>query len=199
MRKIYFATTNAGKILAAKSKLAPLGFRVVQVKTEIDEPEHTKDSRKIVRAKCAAALKKVGGPVICEDGGFFVKAFGWKPGVSIHGYLETPNSKGMRGVEKLLYDLRNSKDRRAYFLNVSAYMEAGWREPIYFSSKVEGKVLKAQRGRQRARNWSPVHLVFVPDLRAKTMAEMSDREYAEFSDEVSTFKKMAGWLAQREW
>jgi XTP/dITP diphosphohydrolase len=198
MRAIYFATTNRAKVMSAERMLAGHNVRIVHVRTSIEEPEHTNDSREIAKAKCIAALVKVPGPVMCEDGGFFVRAMGWKPGVSLHSYLATPNALAMKGADKLLYDIRESADRYAYSLNVLAYMEAGWKEPVYFESKVEGEITKELRGEQRERNWSPVDLVFVPSGYTKTLAEMSDAECEIFSEKVSAFKKLSEYLSGKQ-
>lgn len=196
MRTIYFATTNRGKFLSAQRHLSPYGYHVVQVEMEIDEPEHTNDSRAIVVAKCWAALEKVPGPVVCEDGGFYVRALGWEPGVKVHGYLSAVNGEGMKGAEKLLYDLRESGDRYGYFLDILAYAKAPGVKPLYFEGKVEGMITRSIRGVERSRNWSPIHLIFIPKGYGKTMAEMSAEEYGIFSENVSVFSRLSKYLSQ---
>ncbi len=196
MGKIYFVTTNKAKFLSAERRLSPHGIELVLVNAAIDEPEYTNSSKEIVKAKCVFALGKVPGPVICEDGGFFVNALGGEPGVKAHGYLAAKNNEGLKGAEKLLVEIKDSDDRGAYFFSVAGYMEAGWEEPVYFSSKVEGKISHELRGPAQERNWSSIHRVFIPRGSGKTLAEMDDDEYEEFSKKISVFMKLERYLTK---
>lgn len=197
MKSIYFATTNQGKIASAQRELLRHDFDVIQVETKIVEPEETNDSKIIVRTKLESALEKVPGPVICEDGGLFIRALDWKPGVRTHGYFETENELGLTGAQKLLQELRYTTDRYAYFFNVLGFIEKGWKEPAYFEHKVEGTIIHSIRGSDGRRNWSPAFLIFVPQGYGKTMAEMTNEEYNAFSERVSNFRKLAGYLVRK--
>jgi XTP/dITP diphosphohydrolase len=184
--EIYFVTTNRGKVYTAKRILSRYGYSVMQKKDFIDEPEHTNNPRLIAKAKIMEASKRYSKALMCEDGGFFVDALDGEPGVKVKGYLEK------HGLAGLLKRLKGETNRKAYFWSALAYIEPGWKEPVYFDGKTHGVLAEEPRGEMRSYSWSELHLAFIPDLYEKTLAEMDQDEYAQFSNRQTSNIMMLG-------
>ena len=188
-KKIYFVTTNRGKVHTANKVLSQYGYAVIQKRGSIEEPKHTNDPKQIVRAKMAAASEKCRNAVMCEDGGFFIEALNGEPGVRVHEYLEK------YGIDGLLKKLNGAKNRKAYFHNVLAYKEPGWHQPLYLDTKIHGVLTHEPKGELKPRAWSEIHLAFIPESHDKTLAEMSEEEYNKFiSNHTSGFTLLGEML-----
>jgi non-canonical purine NTP pyrophosphatase (RdgB/HAM1 family) len=195
---IYFATTNKAKVEVARNHMTKYGYKVEQLFWAIDEPEYTNDSRVIATEKALSAIKIAPGPVICEDGGFFVDALGEQPGVKVHGYLASRNEYGEKGAKKLLREMAPYDERAAHFISVLAYMEKSMAGPVLFEERLDGVITRGVRGQLKPHSWSELHLIFVPSGADRTLAEMPYDEYEKFArSENENFRSLCRYLSSR--
>ena len=187
MNKIYFATTNKGKVNSVSNALSRYGIEVVHYPIELPEPR-SDDLREIAREKVLFAYEKIGKPCIALDSGFYVHSLNGFPKTFVNFVLKTI------GIEGILR-LAKGKPRDCEFRNCLAYLDETLSEPVYFESRVEGLLSDSPRGEMRDYYWSKLFLVFIPKDTNKTLAEMTFDEYQRYKDSFAT--KFAGWISHR--
>lgn len=135
--KIYFVTTNAGKVREAEHLFREY-FDVEQINMSYPELQDN-DLSKIAAygAKyCAEELKK---PVIVEDSGLFIDALNGFPG-PYSSYVQ--KTIGNKGILKLMQNVEN---RRAEFRSVIGYCAPG-EQATTFMGNWWGEILTEEVG-----------------------------------------------------
>lgn len=189
--KLYFFTSNKGKMIVANSILKEFGIEVIQKKDDSIVEPCDADPKNVVKSKALQAIQKYQCPLICEDSGFFIPSLNNFPGTLVDNVLQT------LGLENLL-SLLHGKNRYCYFQAVLAYMEPRFKEPMFFEEKIEGDLSKIPRGKLKPYSWSELHLVFIPKGESKTLGEMTEKEYNSFRNrESSRFVRLGKWLSSR--
>ena len=64
-------------------------------------------------------------------------------------------------------------DRTCEFRECVAYLDSTLAEPKYFIAHIRGTLAAEPRGQLHEGHWSELALIFVPDQRTTTLAEMS--------------------------
>ncbi len=193
MKRVYFATTNKGKVNSISNAVSKYGIEVVHCPIELPEPR-TDDLKKIAREKVLFAYKKIGEPCIALDSGFYVNSLNGFPRAFVNFAIETI---GLEGILKLV----DGKPRDCEFRNCLAYFDKTLQEPEYFGSENLGGILSdSPRGEMKEYAWSKLFLIFIPKNSNKTLAEMSVDEYQEwrnqrYKDSFAT--KFAEWIAKK--
>ena len=127
-KTIFLATANPNK---KKEVQAWLG-RKVRVKTLADDPRtsrmpdipETSDTfygNAMLKARTVRRMLK-GAPVMAEDSGLCVRALDGAPGVYSARYAGSKAS-GKKLIAKLLKNMKNKKDRHAYFITVMVFID----------------------------------------------------------------------------
>lgn len=122
-QKIVLATGNAGKVSEFNQLLMPFDVTVVPQKElgvdEVPETGTTFIENAIIKARHAA--KVTGLPAIADDSGLVVRALGGAPGIYSSRYAgEQANDQ--TNIEKLLTNMEQQSDRRAFFLCMLVFM-----------------------------------------------------------------------------
>lgn len=175
MKQIYFATTNKGKVNHLNAALKQYGIDVQHAAIELPEPR-SDDLRVIAREKVMFAFETLRKPCVALDSGFYVQALNGFPRAFVNFALQTI---GLEGILKLV----EQKPRTCEFRNCLAYFDGTLSEPTYFESSSGGILANESRGRRQERAWSDLNLIFIPDGKAKTLAEMSEEEYLQWRKE----------------
>ncbi|AFK21999.1 XTP/dITP diphosphatase [Pyrococcus sp. ST04] len=180
--KIFFITSNDGKVREAKALLEPLGVEVI--KKTIEYPEIQAGSLEEVVEFGAKWLAEIlDGPFMIEDSGLFIEALNGFPGVySAYVY----KTIGLDGILKLLSDVEN---RRAYFKSVIGYYDG---KLHIFKGIVWGRISTEKRG-IHGFGYDPI---FVPDGYEKTFAEMTTEEKNAISHRGKALKEFHRWLKE---
>jgi len=173
MKQIYFATRNKGKVNSVGNALAKYGIKVIHFPLNLPEPR-SDDLKEIAREKVLFAYEQIKKPCIALDSGFYIHSLNGFPKAFVNFALETI---GIEGILRLI----EGKPRGCEFRNCLAYFDNTLKEPVYFESKVEGKLSKFPRGKMREYYWSELFLIFIPKGESKTLAEMSFDEYQKWS------------------
>jgi len=192
MKTVYIATSNKNKAASIKKAMRGHGISVKQVYLEIPEPR-SYDIKEIANAKVLYAYKKVKKPCIVLDSGFFVNSINGFPRTFVNYALETV---GIEGILKLA----EGRGRRCEFRDCLAYCDGMAPEPALFESKVTGRLSNSPKGTVRPFHWSRLFLIFIPEGKTKTLAQMGKKEYEDWSKNIgqnSYIKKFADWFSDK--
>ena len=188
--KIYFATTNLGKVHSLQRDLGEHGISVVQFHLNLVEPRSS-DVKEIAKAKIEQAYLQIKKPTIVIDAGFYIDDLNGFPKAFVNFALETI---GLDGMLKLV----EGKSRECEFRECLAYMDSTLEEPKYFISHVTGRLSNVKRGELQKHLWSELGLIFIPKGSEKTLAEMSHEKYLQWrknsKEKNSLGKQLYQWL-----
>jgi non-canonical purine NTP pyrophosphatase (RdgB/HAM1 family) len=171
---LVFVTSRAEKALEA----ARLGFEIERLDLDLPEPQAL-DPSDIVEAKARAAYAVLGRPVLVEDSGLAVRAWGGFPGALVK-WLE--RSAGIAGLARMLDPF---PDRGATAVCAIAYCDGG--EVVTARGETAGAIAPAPRG-SGGFGWD---VVFVPEGSDRTFAEMAPEEKDRVSHRRRAWDAMA--------
>lgn len=189
MKKIVFASTNAGKIAEIKA-LMPDGIELIsQTESGFDgEVEETgKTFEENAELKARAVFDACGLPCFADDSGLEVKALKGKPGVKSARYAGEPSDTA-RNNALLLDNMKGIKDRRASFTTVICLVTVN--RTLYFTGSISGVIAETPSG-INGFGYDPL---FIPDGHTKTFAEMDSEEKNAISHRKQALKKMLPFL-----
>lgn len=165
MNDLTFITGNQGKAdFLAKWLGIPLAHR----KVALDELQSL-DSHVIAEHKARQAYDVVQRPVLIEDVSLIFHALGKLPGPFIKWFIEELS-------KQQICDLLAGTADRSATASVSYCLFDG-KELKFFDGSVEGSIAESPRG-EGGFGFDPI---FVPGGTARTYAEMSDAELAQFA------------------
>lgn len=170
MDKLYYVTTNAGKIASANMYFNNSGIQVVGQNVEVDEPE-INDIDKIAELKVKKAYEMYKVPCIANDSGFYINAWpkqqNW-PGAFVH--RELINKVGINGV---LEEMKNVTDRSCYFKQSLAFYDG---KILKIFHSISPGVLQNYRDVEYKNNkrWSELWEIFVPEGYNITLSQFTD-------------------------
>ena len=173
---LVFVTSRAEKAAEA----ARLGFSIERLDVDLPEPQAL-DPSEIVDAKARSAYALLERPVLVEDSGLAIRAWGGFPGALVR-WLE--KSAGVAAMAKMLDGF---PDRSATAVCAIAYCDGG--EVVSARGEVSGSIAASPRGSQGF-GWD---VIFVPDGATRTFAEMAPAE----KDRVSHRRRAWDALAAR--
>lgn len=180
MEKIYFATTNEGKLREARSIL---GMQVVGTPLEIDEVQSL-DAVEVATKKAKAYFAALKKPIFIEDISLSFSALKGLPGTYINDFLK------ILGNEGLIDLLKGKKGRKAVAQATVVYVGARGKEKV-FIGQVRGAIAKKSKG--EGFGWDPI---FIPEGEGRTFGEMSLEEKNKFSMRARALKKLKKWLQE---
>ena len=179
MKKIYFITSNKGKVLEAQNRFSKVKVEIVQ--KNIGYPEVQADTLEDVAGFGVRYIqnKIVNEPFILEDAGLFIEVLNGFPGVySAYVY----RTIGCQGILRLLKEFDN---RKATFRSVFVY-----KEPInkskFFIGECHGKISLEMLG-ENGFGYDPI---FIPDGSDKTFAQMQTDEKNSYSHRGKSLDKL---------
>jgi non-canonical purine NTP pyrophosphatase (RdgB/HAM1 family) len=169
-----FVTGRPEKALEA----ARLGFPLERVDLDLPEPQAL-DPAEVAEAKARAAFDRLGRPVVVEDSGLAIDAWGGFPGALVK-WLE--KSAGLEAIARMVDPF---PDRGAKAVCVIAYFDG---EAMQTARGVaEGSIAAAPRGAQGF-GWDAL---FVPEGEGRTFAEMAPAEKDRVSHRGRAWAEMA--------
>jgi XTP/dITP diphosphohydrolase len=173
---LVFVTSRAEKALEA----ARLGFDIERLDLDLPEPQAL-DPSEIVDAKARAAYALLARPVLVEDSGLAVHAWGGFPGALVK-WLE--KSAGVEGLARMLDPF---PDRSATATCAIAYCDGG--EVVTARGETRGTIAPSPRG-AGGFGWDAI---FIPEGSGRTFAEMAPEE----KDRVSHRRRAWDAVASR--
>lgn len=190
MKKVYFLTTNQNKVNAANRIMNPLGVTIESVNLEMTESRSSEPSE-IAQEKIDQAKKKVSGPLIVEDSGFFIRALKGFPKTQIHFMLTTI---GVRGIIKLMEGI---EDRHCEFRYSLGYCDPQQNISKVFSYVGPGVVSNEIREGIRE-CWTDLWKIYMPLETGgnKTLSELSPDEVRK---DHAWFDAHSHWYQFAQW
>ena len=175
---LVFVTSRAEKAREAER----LGYAIERLDVDLPEPQAL-DPSEIVEAKARAAYALLGRPVLVEDSGLAIDAWGGFPGALVK-WLEVS-----AGVASLARMLDAFPDRSASAVCAIAYCDGA--EVVTARGTTRGAIAPAPRG-ANGFGWD---VLFVPDAGDRTFAEMEPEEKDRVSHRRRAWDAMAEKLS----
>ncbi|HEX6462562.1 MAG TPA: RdgB/HAM1 family non-canonical purine NTP pyrophosphatase [Candidatus Saccharimonadales bacterium] len=160
MKALTLITSNAGK---AKEFELLLGVTVHHQKVELPEVQATAVA-KVAKAKAEAAYQALQKPVLVDDTGLYINAWGELPGALIAWFLDNIGNEG------ILKMLEGWGDRSARVMTALGYCDENGSQ--VFIGELAGSIAKVARGK----NGFGYDSIFIPEGQPKTFAEMTSQE-----------------------
>ncbi len=173
LRRIVLASNNAGKLREFSALFGTAGIELIPQGAlnvpEAEEPHPTFVENALTKARHASKL--TGLPAIADDSGLCVRALRGAPGVWSARYAQLAGGEKSDAANnaRLVGELKNATDRRAYYFCVLALVRhADDPEPLIAEGRWHGEMLDAPRG---ANGFGYDPYFFLPALNA-TAAEL---------------------------
>jgi XTP/dITP diphosphohydrolase len=182
--KIFFCTSNAGKVLEASELLAPYGVALEAVHADLIEPRDD-DMQNIVLSKARQALELVKKPVLVEDTGIYFHEYKNFPGTYAKTFV---TAVGSQGVLRLRHGART---RSAFFQTMVAFAQPHAQVQV-FSGRCNGFILDSARGTPHEK--LPYDSIFAPQDEKRCFAQMTKQEKAIYSHRAKAFRAFGEWL-----
>ena len=137
--------------------------------------------------KALAGFNFTGLPTLSDDSGLFVESLGGEPGVKSAYYGGKP-SNSLNNIDKLLFELKEKSNRKAYFQTIIAWYDG--KELLYFKGEIKGRIIQEVKGKTGF-GYDPV---FIPDGYETTFAEMSESEKNAISHRANALKEFSNYF-----
>jgi XTP/dITP diphosphohydrolase len=171
---LLLVTSRAEKVEEARR----MGFAVEQRELDLPEPQAL-DPEEVVGAKARAAFEQLGMPVLVEDSGLAVAAWGGFPGALVKWMEKTV---GLEGIARMLDPF---PDRRATAICVVASFDG--LDLRIGRGESSGSIARVPRG-ARGFGWDRL---FVPEAQTRTFAEMEPEEKDRVSHRRRAWEALA--------
>ena len=189
VRELVFATNNPHKLSEVQHLLGQrfklLSLQDIKLIEEIPEDHDTLE--KNASQKAWHIYNKTNRSCFADDTGLEVDALNGRPGVYSARYAgEGKNPKD--NIQKLLYELRETKNRKARFRTVIALILEG--NEFLFEGIVNGQIIETERGVDGF-GYDPV---FQPDGYPLTFAEMDLDNKNQISHRARAVNQLVNFL-----
>lgn len=187
--KIVFATGNKGKLKEAREIFK--GFEILSIEEfpnwiPPEENGATFLQNAILKAEAARKIVK-DFAVLTDDSGLIVLALNGAPGIYSSRFAAKGND--LLNRQKLLRDLKEKEDRRAYF-SATAVLMFPDDSAFITNGKCWGKIIDCERG-TNGFGYDPI---FVPDNYERTLAELKSEEKNSVSHRGKAFRALIAKL-----
>lgn len=177
MKRIVFATGNAGKMKEVRMILADLGVEVVSMKeagisVDIEEDGSTYEENATIKARAVAAEADAGDIVLADDSGLEIDSLNGEPGVYSARYLgeDTPYSVKNANLIERLQGVPDEKRTARFVCAIAAVLPDG--RELTARAAIEGRIGYEEKG-DGGFGYDPIF--YVPELH-KTTAELTGEE-----------------------
>jgi XTP/dITP diphosphohydrolase len=186
---LVFASNNEHKIKEIKSLLGNsftlLSLHDINIREDIPEEEPQIDGNALAKARYVFNVS--GLNVFADDTGLEIAELNGLPGVHSARFAGE-NKDSSANIEKVLFLLGNSKNRKARFRTVIALILE--KKEYLFEGIVNGTIIKEKRGIEGF-GYDPI---FLPDGKTRTFAEMELSEKNTISHRALAFEKLKKFL-----
>ncbi|KAF3760217.1 putative inosine triphosphate pyrophosphatase [Cryphonectria parasitica EP155] len=178
---VNFISGNKNKLAEVKAILEP----TIQVDSQsLDLVEVQGTLEEVTIAKCRAAAKQVGGPVLVEDTCLCFDALKGLPGPYIKWFLQDLGHEGLNNL------LAAYQDKGAKAVCTFGFSQGPGHEPILFQGITQGKIVPA-RG-PATFGWDAIF-----EYEGKTYAEMEKSAKNKISHRGRALEKLQAWFKQQ--
>lgn len=195
MTKLIFATHNPGKVIEMKALLGGIDIKIVSMDdagVHEDVLEDGKTFEENARRKAQFVLTRTGEWSLAEDSGLCIEALGCAPGIHSARWA----GEGASEDQMIQYTLKKMEnipeEKRGAWFETALVLVAPDGRQWTFHGKVEGQIATVPRGINRPQ--LPYDMIFIPEGRNQTFAEMSDTEKNSLSHRGRAFVKLKEFL-----
>lgn len=189
MKKIIFASNNAGKIKEVKEILKNMDIELVSLKeagisVDVEENGTTFEENALIKAK--AIMEMTGEMTMADDSGLEVDALNKEPGVYSARYLGHDTSYRIKN-QAIIDRLKGveGQDRSARFVCAMALVFPDGHN-IVTTGTMEGLIAEEEKG-ENGFGYDPI--VYIPEF-GKSSAELSPEEKNKISHRGKALAKM---------
>ena len=175
MKRIVFATGNAGKMNEVRMILADLDAEVLSMKDagisiDIEENGSTYEENALIKARAVAAA--TGDIVLADDSGLEIDSLGGEPGVYSARYLGEDTSYSVKNANLIerLQGVPDEKRTARFVCAIAAVLPDG--QELTTRAAIEGRIGYEEKG-TGGFGYDPIF--YVPELH-KTTAELTGEE-----------------------
>ncbi len=197
MKRIIFATKNAGKIKEINAILSDMGVSVISMKeagicADAEENGCTYEENALIKARAAAALTQ--DIVLADDSGLEIDYLNGEPGIYSARYLgeDTPYSVKNAELVRRLEGVPDEQRTARFVCAIAAVMPDG--KEITVRAAIEGRIGYEEKG-SGGFGYDPIF--YVPKLH-KTTAELTEAEKNEVSHRGKALRLMKEELKKYE-
>lgn len=190
VKRIIFATGNAGKMREIREILADFGGEILSMKeagisTDVEENGASYEENALIKAR-AVAEKAGDAVVLADDSGLEIDALGGEPGIYSARYLGEDTSYRVKNAN-LIERLAGvpEKKRTARFVCAIAAVLPDGRE-LVTKAAVEGRIGYEEKG-EGGFGYDPIF--YVPEF-GRTTAELSEEEKNQISHRGKALRLM---------
>lgn len=190
VKRIIFATGNAGKMREIREILADFGGEILSMKeagisTDVEENGASYEENALIKAR-AVAEKAGDAVVLADDSGLEIDALGGEPGIYSARYLGEDTSYRVKNAN-LIERLAGvpGKKRTARFVCAIAAVLPDGRE-LVTKAAVEGRIGYEEKG-EGGFGYDPIF--YVPEF-GRTTAELSEEEKNQISHRGKALRLM---------
>ena len=188
MKKLLFATNNINKLNEIRSAIKQIeivGLQDINIDEDIPETGNTLKDNALQKAQFI--YNKTGLNCFADDTGLEIDFLNGRPGVYSARYAG-PECDSEANMQKVLRELKDSKNRKAQFKTVISIIIKG--REYFFEGKVEGEILKEKQGIDGF-GYDPI---FRPNGFGQSFAEMSMKQKNEISHRGIAIRKLIEYL-----
>ncbi len=190
---IVIASRNEHKIVEFEEAFKKTDISVTSLNSfknvpSVDETGQTFEENAMLKATQIMAF--TGLPVIADDSGLVVEALNGAPGVHSARYAGDHDDEANNA--KLLKEMENKTDRKAYFESILVYLTPEG-DKVVASGRINGLILRQRRGTHLF-GYDP--LFYVPEEQ-RTLAEMLTHEKNAISHRGRAIRKLIAQLSDR--
>lgn len=189
MKKLIFATGNAGKMKEIRMILADMGYEIRSMKEEGIDPEIIEDGttfeeNAVIKAKAVAALTDA--IVLADDSGLEIDALNKEPGIYSARYMGEDTSYHVKN-NKLIERLEGVPEERRtarFVCAIAAVLPDG--KVLVTTGTIEGRIGYEEKG-ENGFGYDPIF--YVPEYGC-TSAELTEEQKNEISHRGKALRAM---------
>ena len=197
MKRIVFATGNAGKMREIKRILGDLGVEIVSMKeagiaTDAEENGKTYEENALIKARAVAAL--TGDCVLADDSGLEIDYLNKEPGIYSARYMGEDTSYRIKNANLIerLEGVPDEKRTARFVCAIAAVLPNG--KELTVRATIEGRIGYEEKG-EGGFGYDPIF--YVPELK-KTTAELTEDEKNSVSHRGKALRLMKEELKRDE-
>lgn len=189
MKKLIFATGNAGKMKEIRMILADMGYEILSMKEEGIDPEIIEDGttfeeNAVIKAKAVAALTDA--IVLADDSGLEIDALNKEPGIYSARYMGEDTSYHVKN-NNLIERLEGVPEERRtarFVCAIAAVLPDG--KVLVTTGTIEGRIGYEEKG-ENGFGYDPIF--YVPEYGC-TSAELTEEQKNEISHRGKALRAM---------
>lgn len=197
MKRLIFATGNAGKMKEIRMIMADVGMEILSMKeagiqADIEENGKTYEENALIKARAIAALADA--IVLADDSGLEVDWLGKEPGVYSARYMgeDIPYSVKNANIISRLEGVPEEKRTARFVCAIAAVFPDG--RELTVRAAIEGRIGYEEKG-DNGFGYDPIF--YVPELQ-KTTAELTEEEKNQVSHRGKALRLMKEELKKDE-